>query len=175
MNYGNINLRSFKESDLDYVLNLARSSYTQDRYHANPDLPNEICDNFHESWIKNSCSGEIADYTVIAELDNIAVGYTTLKYFDNFDDIYTDKIGALMLSAVSPIAREAGIYTKMIHFGTNWLVDRGCRYIHLGTQVYNIPVQKSWTGLGYKIGDINTWLSLNIKNTHEKFRNWKIY
>ena len=159
MDYGNIILREYKDSDFDFLLEIARTSYDQDRYHSDPYLPNKICDSFYESWIRNSFSGEIADLTVVAELNNLPVGYTTLKNYNNFDNILSSKVGALILSAVSSNVREGGIYTKMIHYGMKWLKEKNCRYAHLGTQVYNIPVQKAWTGLGFKIGIVNTWLN----------------
>jgi len=159
MDYGNIVLREFVDSDSEYLLQIARTSYNQDRYHLDPFLPNKLCDSFYESWISNSFSGEIADFTVVAELNKIPVGFMTIKYYYNFNNIFSDNIGTLLLSAVSSAARENGIYSSMIHFCMNWLKERNCRYIHFGSQVYNIPVQRTWIGLGFKIGEVNTWLN----------------
>lgn len=158
IDYDDIRIRDYIEADLDPLVNLAESSYSLGRYYSDTHLSKKLCDKFHGSWIANSCNGNIADNVIVAEKNGKPIGYTTLKYDKNFDGLCEKKFGRMILSAVDPRARENKVYTKMIHYGLKWLQSEGADYASLGTQINNIPVQKSWASLGFKISKTGIWL-----------------
>lgn len=146
MNYECV-LDDCKENDLDRLKTIAKESYKIDRFHSDKTLPNELCDKYYEKWVENSYYG-FADKTLVAYYNGLPVGFETGKrrkgtpYYD------------LVLSAVDKNARGLGIYTSMIHYMTQHVIDlskrdESLKAILLETQVDNIPVLKAWINLGY--------------------------
>lgn len=136
-----------QKEDLQELMRIAKESYSLDRFHSDPKLPNDLCDEYYEKWIQNSVNG-FADKTLVAYYDNKVVGFTTGKR--RREEEYYD----LVLSAVDINARGLNIYTSMIHYMTNYVVnlaekDSTLKGILLETQVDNYPVLRAWIKLGY--------------------------
>jgi len=148
-------LRLAKSKDEDALLRIAATSFSRtrisdDRFHADPDLPEEKSDALYVEWIRNSIRGKIADAIVVAELDGKPVGFTTIENFRARADEVGANIGALILSAVLPEARGRGVYTSMIRKGLEYLRPK-VDIAELGTQITNFAVQKAWSTLGFKL------------------------
>lgn len=133
-------IRDYQEKDLSELINFAQKSFKIDRFHSDPSLDNTYADDYYAKWIENSCKG-YSDRVVVAELDGEAVGFTTCKLPD------AEGNSKIVLSAVSEKSRGKGVYTSMIHEGLKWLQDKS-KYITVGTQINNYPVQKTWNNLG---------------------------
>ena len=63
------------------------------------------------------------------------------------------EISTMVLSAVDPNYMGLGVYFNMIKKGTIELLKYSNK-IRVGTQVDNIPVQRTWQKLGYKLIDV---------------------
>ena len=143
---------------------LAREAYTDipDRFHSDPHLTAERCDELYAEWIRNSCSGQLADHIVVAELNGRPAAYTTLKLEGNHNGLSNVRTGGLILSATAPWAEGKGLYTSMINGGLKWFDAQGVEVSHLGTQVNNYPVQRAWARLGFRLAksgpSMHLWL-----------------
>ena len=143
-------LRFSRKSDRESLKSLAYNSFYLDRFHVDPNYPKEKCDELHSKWIENACNGIGADRVIVAEIEDIPVGFTTVKESNDASKILGVRIASMILSAVSPKARGKGIYTSMINEGLNYLKDKA-DMVEVGTQGNNYPVQKSWCKLGFKM------------------------
>jgi GNAT superfamily N-acetyltransferase len=142
-------IRDYRSDDRGVLVEMARTAYTIDRFHSDPHLPIEKSNDLHALWIGNSCDGRVADHVVVAEVHNKPVGYTSCVDHGDHGGLLNKRIGGLVLSAVSPEARGQGCYTGMIRGGLNWFQGRADA-VYLGTQANNYPVQRAWSGMGFK-------------------------
>lgn len=138
-------LNDCKKEDLDYLKSISKNAFKIDRFHSDPSLDNNLCDKYYEKWIENSFNG-FADRVIVAYLDEEPVGYTTAKIPGK------DRVGHLVLSAVSEKSRGKGVYTSMIYEGVKWMEGKA-ECLQVGTQINNIAVQKAWIKLGFTVGD----------------------
>lgn len=148
-------LRLAKLEDEDALIRVAAISFSEsriseDRFHADPDLPEEKSDALYVEWIRNSIRGKIADAIIVAELKGKPVGFTTVENFRARADEVGVNIGALILSAVLPEARGRGVYTSMIRKGLEYFRPK-VDIVELGTQITNFAVQKAWSKLGFRL------------------------
>ena len=101
-------IRPFQDRDLQPLVELAREAYSLDRFHADPHLPTAKVDDLHAEWIRSSCLGKVADSTIVAELDNVTVGFTTCRLHPGLEQYLGYRRATLVLSAVAPKARGQG-------------------------------------------------------------------
>ena len=118
-----------------------------DRFHSDPNLSRENADEYYRSWVINSFNG-FADGAILPMIDDKIVGFTTYKI--NNVDFQTS---TMVLSAVDSEYMGQGVYYNMIKKGTLELLKHS-KKIRVGTQVDNIPVQRTWQKLGYKLVEI---------------------
>ncbi|PZX05938.1 ribosomal protein S18 acetylase RimI-like enzyme [Psychrobacillus insolitus] len=138
-----------KEEDIETLKEISRTSFQIDRFHSDDSLDNYLCDTYYEKWIENSFNG-FADKVIVAYFNEVPVGYTTGKVYDN------EKYGHLVLSAVSSESRGLGVYTSMIYEGVHWMKNEYANKVDgllVGTQINNIAVQKAWIKLGFSVFD----------------------
>src|SRR5690606_38026845 len=95
-------------------------------------------------WVVNSFNG-FSDGAVVPMIGGVPVAFTTYK-INNVDN----ETSTLVLSAVDAKHFGKGIYADMIKKGTNEMLKYSTK-IRVGTQVDNIPVQRTWQKLGYKL------------------------
>jgi ribosomal protein S18 acetylase RimI-like enzyme len=133
---------------------IARKSFSEakvatDHFHADDRLDKTKSDTLSEHWIEEACKDKDC-MVLVAEIDDHAVGFTSCKIYRHLDNFFNRKIGAMILSAVSPEYRRRGVYTSMIHAGLRWFSSK-VDIVELGTQIGNYPVQRAWSQLGFKI------------------------
>ncbi len=59
-------VRPAQPSDLEALMQTARSSFHDSRFYSDPNFPRSRCDDFYASWIEKSCNG-YADFVLVAE------------------------------------------------------------------------------------------------------------
>lgn len=133
--------------DKEKLTKIASSVFKIDRFHSDPNLKKESSDNYYYQWVKNSFNG-YADGSVVPEIDGKAVGFTTYN-INNVDNTTS----TLVLSAVDPEYMGRRVYENMIRKGTLEMLKHSTK-IRVGTQVDNVPVQRTWQKLGYKLIDV---------------------
>ena len=135
--------------DLPDLVDIAKISWSQtkvaiDRFHADTGLPEKLADDVYTEWLKNSLTGELADYVIVPRVDGKVAGFLTLK--QHADKVGDTAIGLLVLAAVDPSMRGKSIYTNMISLGLR-VLKRDSEVVETGTQVTNYAVQKAWVQL----------------------------
>lgn len=136
-----------RPEDIERLKEIAKHAFKIDRFHSDPTLPNDLCDRYYEKWVENSCHG-FADKVLVAYHGGVPVGFSTGKYTEGDEYIH------LVLSAVASEARGLGVYTSMEYGLMQWAKELAEKRPHikgvlLGTQIDNIPVQKTWIKLGF--------------------------
>jgi hypothetical protein len=69
--------RVYREEDHDAVLQVAAVAYKNfiGRYHADPHLPNDLCDKLYRLWAKRILDGDIAEQIIVAERKGKVIGF----------------------------------------------------------------------------------------------------
>lgn len=138
-----IQINDVEREDISLISDIAYHSFFNDRFHNDPYLDKEKCNEYYETWIRNSCNG-FADMVLVGkDRENHILGFGTGKYYD-------ENHSALVLNAVTEYARGKGVYTAMIFEAMKRFKGKS-RHLTLGTQINNYAVQKAWNKLGFKI------------------------
>jgi len=147
-------IRPWKNEEIPELTKIAYKSFSEtriatDHFHADQRLDKTKSDALFEHWIKESCKDKDG-MVLVAEIDHRPVGFTTCKIYRHLNSFFNKKVGAMILSAVSPEYRRREVYTSMIHSGLRWFSDK-VDIVELGTQISNYSVQRAWSKLGFKI------------------------
>jgi GNAT superfamily N-acetyltransferase len=145
-------IRDYKASDENKLIGIARDAFTKtpDRFHADPNLPADRKNEVYAEWIRNSCSGQLADYVVVAELNGEPVGYATAKFHGDHGGLSNTKTGTLVVGAVAPSAQRKGIIISLEIACLKWLNAKNTDVSCVGTQVNNYAVQRTFVRLGFR-------------------------
>ena len=145
-------IRDFQLDDTEALIELARAVYTPtpDRFHMDPHLSSKASDELYAEWMRNSCSGQLADHIAVAESDGKAVGYATLRHYGDHDGFCNVRIAQLGLGGMLPDFRNRGIVTDLVIHNLEWLDRRQADFCFVGTQGNNIPPQRVWLKIGFK-------------------------
>ena len=140
-------VRDYTLGDIESIKTIAHDSFKYDRFHSDPALDDELCDQYYERWAENSCAG-FADRVLVAKDNNTVVGFATLKKHKD------EGSGLVVLNAVSDKYRGQGVYNTIIQNVLQYYYD--CPSIDrviIGTQINVLPVQKTWIKNGFTVLD----------------------
>lgn len=138
-------INKVEQKDVKEICKIAYNSFYNDRFHNDPALDDELCNNYYENWINNSCNG-FADIVLVAkDKEGHLLGFGTGKNNNEEESV-------LVLNAVTSYARGKGVYTAMIYEAMKYFKGKS-KTLTLGTQINNYAVQKAWAKLGFKIFD----------------------
>jgi len=133
--------------DINKLADIAANVFKIDRFHSDPNLSKTSADEYYRNWVINSFNG-YSDGAILPMIDNKIVGFMTYK-INNVDD----QTSTLVLNAVDSEYMGQGIYHNMMKKGTLDLLKQS-KKIRVGTQVDNIPAQRTWQRLGYKLVEV---------------------
>lgn len=148
----NLLVREHRASDLDALARIARVSYRDTRFYADPSFPRERCDDLYETWIRRSCDG-YAETVLVAECAGEPAGYVTGHLSDQGPEV-TGQIG---LVGVSARARGQGIGLALIEAALQWFVARGAARVSTVTQGRNLVAQRLYQRSGFQTSDLQLW------------------
>ncbi len=137
--------RLFETKDLPQVLEIGRTAFIYDRFHADPALSPAVADWVHESWTRNCCSGKAADAVVVAEEEEQVASYVTCR---------VDRDGGrgiVILVATAQWARGRGAARRASSAALHWFSGQGMRTVEVGTQLRNIPAARLYESLGFQL------------------------
>ena len=145
-------IRDHVPADTEALIELARTVYTSipHRFHVDSHLSSKDSNELWVEWMRNACSGQMADHIAVAENNGQAIGYSTMKYHDDHDGLCNARIAEFGLGAMSPDFRNRGILTDMMIHNLEWLSHRQANFAFVGTQGNNIPPQRAWLRVGFK-------------------------
>jgi RimJ/RimL family protein N-acetyltransferase len=154
-------LRLFEESDLPQVLDLARTAYTHDRFHIDSAIGQETADRVNETWLRNSCNGEIADSVVIARAGSTVLGYVTCRIDREATRVLGIGCGEIGMVATISQARKAGVASAATHSSLDWFESQGIGVVEVGTQLRNIAAARLYERCGFRLAAVSyTWRKL---------------
>jgi len=152
-------IRSQEREDIESIVALSKLSFKNyiDRFHSDPTLDDQSCDQLYAEWARNSCLRLVADQVFVAEGKGKIVGFSTCKFHKEVNRFIDHKIGEIVLVCVSPEARGSGVYTSFIHHGLDWFRTK-VDFVQVVTQINNTFVQRAWSNLDFRpIGSRSTF------------------
>lgn len=141
-------VRLYEEKDFSEVLDLARHGFSKDRFHLDPNLPNEKCDQFHVKWTKNCLNGTRADEVLVAERNQKVVGYLAYGVDKELAKFSKRKICGRGIGTSSPQAK--GAHVALFRTMVERMIPR-VDMIDPQTQINNYEVIRIWQEFGFRL------------------------
>jgi len=134
--------------DADAVGEIAATSFTTDRWHADPLIPNERANAFKAAWAKNDVMGR-ADAVLLAVADDDEIaGFNAV--------LLRDGIAIIDLIAVAPGYQGNGFGRALIQGMASAFPDT--ETVRVGTQASNAASQRLYASVGWReIDRAETW------------------
>ncbi len=142
-------IRPCQRADVDGLSVIARTAHRGTRYYADPNFPDDRCDDLYEMWIRNSADGW-ADRVLAAGPVGSPTGYVTLHAEDE-----TASIG---LIAVHEQARRNGIGSDLVRAASAWAYAHGCSRMTVVTQGWNVQAQRLFQRCDFRTVKTEVWL-----------------
>ena len=137
--------RLFEPNDLPAVLEIGRTAFIYDRFHADPSLRPEVADQVNESWTRNCCLGIAADAVVVADEEGRVASYVTCRAGHDAGR------GIIILVATAGWARGRGAARRASSAALHWFKGQGLETVEVGTQLRNIPAARLYESLGFRL------------------------
>lgn len=145
-----------KPGDEDRVEAIARECFRDysGHYHADLRLDRDACTETYASWARACCEKAYGGFVLVAGEAGKRVGFSSFRQGPG-------KVGELVLGAVLPAARGAGLYRKLTLEGMVRLQSSGAEKFITSTHLGNWSAQASWTATG-----------LHPYNAYHTFHRW---
>ena len=137
--------RLFEPKDLPEVLEIGRTAFVFDRFHADPALSPSVADQVNAAWTRNCCLGIAADAVVVAEEEERVASYVTCR-IDR-----PARRGIIVLVATAEWARGRGAARRASSAALHWFTEQGMEFVEVGTQLRNIPAARLYESLGFRL------------------------
>lgn len=135
-------VRFSNNQDKDALLDIAQSSFEHSRFHADPQVSNELANRIKRNWVANYFSGARGTHMVVGLDGEKPVGFTQIIKTPSGDMI-------IDLIAVAQKFRGKGIAQAMMTFAANQIP--GVKNLVVGTQLTNASSIKSYQKLGFAL------------------------
>lgn len=144
-------LRESREEDIEDVVDIARVGFHDytDRFHIDPQLDQQYCDDLYAEWARNSCRGN-ADKVFVAEKDDKIIGFTTAKLHRDAAEYANLRLGEIEFGSVHPEFQGLGVFSSLMKHSMNWLKRRADMTL-AKTLINNFDVQRTCQKLGFKL------------------------
>lgn len=142
-------LRPARDDDLPVLRELARANHRITRFYADPNFPDERCDDLYGTWISRSFEGW-ADAVLVAELEGRPAGYVSCHALEW-------GWGSIGLIGVAPDAQGRGLGRALVEGAVVWSRERGLERVMVVTQARNVPALRTFEGCGFRTDDVGLW------------------
>ena len=141
-------LREYRPEDADELVAIAAESYRgfRGRFHLDPHLADDRCDELYVEWARQCCRGRMADQIFVTEDSGGRVhGFLGFRRREPVSSVGGVPVFGGGLGACR---RESpGAYLGLIRAGTVWALDRG-GVAECQTQNYNFPTVRVYETVG---------------------------
>ena len=134
---------------------LVRSIFSDyvNHYRANPILPQESLREGYVEWASAFAADDASRTAAVALRDGRPVAFLTCHFA-------TESV-RVVLAGVVPSESGRGVYRDVIRYAIAQGKERGCRRVHVSTQVPNFPGQAVLAGEGFRLREAEVTLHLN--------------
>jgi len=148
-NHNPFSIVSFTNIHLPKLIEITKTSFSNyGHYFADDKLDNEKCSEIYTDWIQRCCNNkDISDEIIVAEKDNVAIGYLAVKKKRANNDVYL----AGVIGAVSPEYRKLGVFHEINLESLHLALRLGAKRVENNVLITNYPVLKTYTSLCYNI------------------------
>jgi ribosomal protein S18 acetylase RimI-like enzyme len=137
--------RFARPEDEPSVRDIARTAFSQTRFHCDPRIPSAAANRVKEEWAANFFSGKRGDWMIVAEDAGRVAGFLqALKTSSPPGAVVIDLI------AVAAGSRGRGLARAMIEYAAVACLDRPVPLI-VGTQLANVTSLALYVSLGFRI------------------------
>jgi dTDP-4-amino-4,6-dideoxy-D-galactose acyltransferase len=137
--------------DVEELALIARESLTISRFYADPNLPDDRCADFYETWVRNSVDGPMADAMVIARDGSSVDGFISVR-------ATSDDTATIPLVAVRADRHGRGVGRALMADTLRWMALRGVRTADVTTQLANVAALRLYEAAGFRISESGVWL-----------------
>jgi dTDP-4-amino-4,6-dideoxy-D-galactose acyltransferase len=141
-------VRVAQAEDADTLRAIARASHGITRFYADPQFPDERCDDFYDTWIRRSLEGW-AQGVLVVEHDGRAAGYVSCHLDDGS--------GSIGLIAVDEAARGAGLGVTLARAAVGWCAEQGATSMSVVTQGRNVQALRTFERAGFRVHSLELW------------------
>jgi spore coat polysaccharide biosynthesis protein SpsF len=144
-----------KSSDFDACLDIGRTSFTFDRFHADPGVPNAAASKLKETWVKNSLEGR-ADAVFVTRENGQTTGFNLCRLGER-------KV-TIDLIAIANDMKGRGLGEKLIEQALNYYAGKA-DFICAGTQTNNAASNRLYFKTGFsEFSQQKTlhWINTNV-------------
>lgn len=159
------NIREYKKSDIDRLVELARICFNNyGHYFNNEKLNPEDCLDVYGDWAYNSCIDKnVSDKIFVSEKDGEIVGYLSFKTSHVRGITYAS--GGM--GAVDPKHRGKGVFQDIVIKALEWGAEEGFSWEEHNTLIDNKSVNRAFTRVGFKpeniVATLHGWVDkINI-------------
>ncbi len=143
-------IRLSTPADIDALKRVSHHSFTEvSRFNWQQAFTTEHIDRFYDVWLENGVKGAHDDLCFHYELNNIILGFTTIK-------VNNDMAG-IGLIAVRAEARKQGIADALVTNVMAYARQHKLEGIYSVTQGRNIPTQKLYQKHGMQLTQSESW------------------
>jgi GNAT superfamily N-acetyltransferase len=143
-------LQVASRAELEPLLPLARKSFGDTRFFADPGFPRERVEELYAEWILASEGGPMGDVVLLAEREGGTAGAITCVRGDE-----TGEIGLIM---VDPAARGLGVGSDLVAGALEWLREAASARVEVQTQARNVGAQRLYERAGFLTSQVDIWL-----------------
>ena len=140
--------RLYRPDDLPDILEIARTAFVYDRFHADCALAPGAADRVNETWTRNCCLGSAADGVIVAEEDSRVASYVTCRLSRTGQE--AGPTGTIILVATAEWARGRGAARRATAASLAWFAAQGMRAVEVGTQLRNVPAARLYENAGFR-------------------------
>jgi RimJ/RimL family protein N-acetyltransferase len=138
-------VRPFEVRDLAEVVEIGRTAFVHDRFHADAALSRETADRVNATWTRNCCLGTAADGVIVTVEEGRVASYVTCK-------LDRPRVtGVIVLVATAEWARGRGAARRATAGALKWFAEQGMRRVEVGTQLRNIPAGRLYEECGFRL------------------------
>lgn len=141
-------VRRFRPEDTPQILDITREAFRgfRGRFHMDPHLPDERCDEFYVEWARKACAHQLADVVLVTENERGEIrGWTSYRQIEPVSSVGGTPVCGAGLGGCR--RKHSGAYAGLIRGATELIRQRG-GVTECQTQIYNFPTIRVYEAVG---------------------------